>query len=118
MTDKEFDWFCKVLKWSTNLSLALIVLIILLIPFAFFVADEKPWPGLLGFVIFIGWFYLNIKGKSRLMAEERVSRGTWGVTGVMFPLWQNIIFWFLYISMELLMAGIAISIFAKAIWSS
>jgi hypothetical protein len=116
MTDKEFDWFCKVLKCSTNLSLMLLVVVVILLPFAFFMADEKPWTGLLGFFIFIGWFYLNFKGKSRLMVQERVSRGTWGVTGVMFPLWQNIIFWLLYISMELLMAGGTISIFAKAIW--
>jgi hypothetical protein len=116
MSDKEFYWFCRLLRWTTNLSLALIVLILLLIPFAFFMAEEKLWTGFLGFFVFIGWFYMNFKDKTRLMRAERVYRGINGTTGVMFPLWQNVVFWFLYIFMELLMAGIAISVFSKAIW--
>ena len=118
MSNNGFYWLCKVLKWSTKLSWFLMMLIILLIPFAFIMADEKPWAGLLGFTAYVGWFAMNFRGKNSFIKGERVCRGTLGTTGVMFPLWQNIVFWFLYISMEFLMAGVAISAFAKAIWPS
>lgn len=118
MSNNEFYWFCRVLKWSTNFSLILVVLCLILLPFAFFMADEIPWTDFLVFVVFVGWFYMNFKDKSRFIVRDRVCRGTLGVTGVMFPLWQNIVFWFLYILMELTMAGVAISVFAKSILPS
>jgi hypothetical protein len=118
MTDKEFDWFCKVLKWSTNLSLTLIVLIILLIPFAFFMADEKPWSGLLGFVIFIFCFLMISKDKNKFIKGDKADLGIYGSGSIEYPLWQNVVFWFFYLLMEVAVAGGTIGIFVKAIWSS
>lgn len=116
MNDKEFHVFCRVLKFSTNVSLFLMLIVVVLMPFSFVVADNKPWVGLFAFLIFVLGFYNNHEDKKKFIAGERVSKGHHGITGVMFSLWQNIAFWFLYISMELLMAGMAISILAKAIW--
>lgn len=116
MSDKEFHWFCRVLNWSTFFSLILMASILLLMLFVFFVLNEMSLVAFLGAAGFVFIFYINWSDKEKLMCGERVCRGTNGVTGVMFPLWQNIVFWFLYLFMELLMAGIAISIFAKAIW--
>ena len=118
MTEKQFLIFCRVLNWSTNLSFTLMMFFLALMPFVFFIADDKPWVGVFAFIVFVGGVYNNYGDKKKFIAGEKVSKGHHGTTGVMFPLWQNIAFWFLYISMEFLMAGVAISVFAKAILSS
>lgn len=116
MNEKEFYWFCRCLNWTTKASLALMLVALALMPFAFFVADDKPWLGIFGFLVFVLAFHNNRKDKVKFIAGEEVSKGYHGTTGVKFPLWHNIISWLLYTSMELLMAGGTISIFAKAIW--
>jgi len=116
MNDKEFYWFCRVLKWTTIFSLILMTSILFLMLFALFSLNEMPLLAFWGVVGFVFIFYINWSDKGKLICGERVCRGINGTTGVMFPLWQNVVFWFLYIFMELLMAGIAISVFSKAIW--
>ena len=118
MSNNEFYWLCKVLKWSTKLLLMLMVLIVLLIPFAFIMADEKPWTGLWVFVIFIFCFVMISKDIKKFIAGDKADLGIYGSASVEYPLWQNILFWFFYLFMEIALASGIISAFAKAIWPS
>jgi hypothetical protein len=118
MNEKEFYWFCNFLNWSTKVSLALMLVASVLMPFAFFVADDKPWLGIFGFIVFVFAFYNNRKDKVKFIAGEEVSKGYHGTTGVMFSLWVNIWCWFFYILIEMTMIAVSIGIFLKAIWPS
>lgn len=116
MNDKEFYWLCKVLKWSTTLSLTLLVLVAILIPFAFIMADEKPWTGFLGFIVFMFCFGMISKDKNKFIGGNKADLGIYGSASVEYPLWQNVLFWFFYLLMEISVIGGVIAIFAKAIW--
>jgi hypothetical protein len=117
MNDKEFYWFCRVLKWSTTLSLTLLVLAVILIPFSFMMADEKPWTGLLGFVVFIFCFWMIFKDKNKFIGGDKADLGIYGSASVEYPLWKNILFWFFYLLMEIAVIGGVIANFVKVIWS-
>lgn len=116
MSEKEFHWFCRFLNWSTNVSLVLMLVVLTLMPFAFFMSDDKPWVGLIAFFGFILIFYNNKQDKVKFIAREEVSKGYHGTTGVMFSLWENAFAWFFYTLIEVAAVILSINIFAKTIW--